>query len=82
MSAIIDYTNHRGERAMRRIVPVDIMHCPNGTEFHSAPGWYLRAYDLDKKGGREFAMADIHSWQNAEPGAPVTNGTRATPGEQ
>lgn len=58
---IIDYTNHRGERAKRRIVPVDLVFCPQGTEYHSEPGWYLRANDLDKGVSRDFAMKDIHS---------------------
>lgn len=72
----IDYTNHRGERAVRKIEPRLISYCANGTEYHQKPGWYLRAFDLEKKGFRDFAMADIHSWQSAEAGSPVTNGER------
>jgi hypothetical protein len=27
-------------------------------------GWYLWAFDLDKKAGRTFALADVHSWRS------------------
>jgi hypothetical protein len=71
---VIDYTNWRGERAMRRIVPKEIVFCPQGTEFHIAPGWFLRARDVDKGGMRDFAMADIHSWTSP----PVTSQHRVS----
>lgn len=59
---IIDYTNHRGERALRRISPIRLSFWPTGTEHHPAPGWYLEALDLDRNARRVFAMADIHGW--------------------
>jgi predicted DNA-binding transcriptional regulator YafY len=59
-SVDIDYTNHRGERGIRRIVPLGIEFGAN--EWHPEPQWLLRAFDADKKAVRLFAMKDIQSW--------------------
>lgn len=56
----IDYTNHRGERAMRRIVPIRIFI--SSTEWHPETQWLLSAWDADRRADRAFAMANIHSW--------------------
>lgn len=56
----IDYTNYRGERSLRRVLPLDILF--GSTEFHPEPQWLLTAIDEDKKAERVFAMKDIHSW--------------------
>lgn len=60
---VIDYTNHRGERAERRIRPLEVKF--KTTEWHPEPQWLLRAFDIDKQELREFAMKDIHSWRVA-----------------
>lgn len=57
----IDYTNHRGERSIRRIKPV-VMYWGT-TEWHKEPQWLLNALDLGKNLTRTFAMKDIHSWK-------------------
>lgn len=59
----IDYTNWRGERAMRRIVPLDISW--DGNEWHPKTQWLLSALDVDKQQIRTFAMSGIHSWKTA-----------------
>lgn len=58
----IDYTNHRGERSVRYILPLRVWF--GESEFHPQEGhqWYLRAYDYDKDAERDFAMKDIHKW--------------------
>ena len=56
----IDYTNWRGERSVRRVVPWEMRWGSN--EWHKAEQWLLRAYDIEKKDTREFAMSGIHSW--------------------
>jgi hypothetical protein len=56
----IDYTNYRGERGLRRILPLDIKFGSN--EWHPEPQWLLIAIDEDKKAERIFALKDIHSW--------------------
>ena len=56
----IDYTNYRGERAWRWVLPKRIEFGWN--EWHQEPQWLLTALDLDKDAEREFAMKDIHAW--------------------
>jgi predicted DNA-binding transcriptional regulator YafY len=62
----IDYTNWRGERAVRQVVPWELVWGSN--EWHPAEQWLLRAYDVAKKETRTFAMVGIHSWQKQSQG--------------
>jgi len=57
---LIDYTNWRGERRVRRIQPLSIWH--GVSEFHDGEQWFIRALDMDQDGGpmRDFAMSGIH----------------------
>jgi hypothetical protein len=57
----IDYTNWRGERSLRRIVPEGIYWGSN--EWHPKEQWLLDARDLDKRETRAFAVKGIHSWK-------------------
>lgn len=57
---IIDYTNWRGERGLRRIIPLSIQF--ENSEWHPDTQWILYAVDIDRGASREFAMASIHSW--------------------
>jgi predicted DNA-binding transcriptional regulator YafY len=59
----IDYTNWRGERSKRRIVPMGLSWENN--EWHPETQWMLDAIDVDKKVSRTFALASIHSWTPA-----------------
>lgn len=57
----IDYTNYRGERGPRRIIPHTIEF--KRTPFHpESEQWILIATDVEKNELRGFAMKDIHSW--------------------
>jgi len=61
-AVVIDYTNWKGNRRFRRIVPK-----PNGLEFrsnqfHPTKQWLLEAFDLDDREYRSFALSSIHSW--------------------
>jgi predicted DNA-binding transcriptional regulator YafY len=58
----IDYTNHRGERGVRKIVPVHGGIVFRSSEWHREPQWLLDALDIDKDEIRCFAIASIHSW--------------------
>lgn len=58
---IIDYTNWRGERSLRRILPLETFFGLN--EFHPGEQWLLKAIDVEKNVERVFAMKDIHSWK-------------------
>ena len=57
----IDYTNHRGERAWRKILPHSISF--DVSAWHNGYQWLLLAYDCDKNAEREFAMSSIHEWK-------------------
>lgn len=56
---VIDYTNWRGERALRPILPIAIAW--GATEWHPKPQWLLWARDASNGKLRGFAMASIHS---------------------
>ncbi len=62
----IDYTNWRGERGLRRIVPMSIEWANN--EWHPETQWLLEALDVDKRQSRTFALANVHSWRAAPTG--------------
>ena len=65
MSAvIIDYTNWRGERRERKIIPQYIVF--GSTEYHPGQQWLLVAHDIENGARRTFAMDGIHSWRNTE----------------
>ncbi|RJR10255.1 hypothetical protein C4588_03580 [Candidatus Parcubacteria bacterium] len=60
-SVKIDYTNWRGERRVREILPMKIMYTKS--KYHSEEQWILEAADLeDNYAIKSFAMRDIHSW--------------------
>lgn len=61
----IDYTNYRGERAVRRIIPVEMTFSAS-LPWHSEVQWTLLALDVEKREHRSFAMKDIHSWKVVE----------------
>jgi predicted DNA-binding transcriptional regulator YafY len=62
-AVVIDYTNHRGERSLRRVEPD--RHYFGSAEWHPEPQWLLDALDLDLDEYRTFAVKDIHSWRPA-----------------
>jgi predicted DNA-binding transcriptional regulator YafY len=53
----IVYTNYRGEKAERRVVPERIWF--GSTDWHPHAQWLLEAFDLDRNASRSFALADI-----------------------
>jgi predicted DNA-binding transcriptional regulator YafY len=59
-AVVIDYTNHRGDRAERFIDPQEFFF--GSDEWHREPQWLVRAWDLEKIAERTFAMAGVHSW--------------------
>lgn len=58
---VIDYTNHRGERSERTILPQRMFFGAN--EWHTDPQWLVEAMDIEKNALRTFALRDIHSWK-------------------
>ncbi len=59
----IDYTNYRGERKERLIIPHALRWA--STEWEPETQWILEAYDIQKEARRDFAIQDIHSWEPA-----------------
>ena len=60
----IDYTNWRGERKWRSVVPVQVWH--GSTPHHPDLQWFLNAYDTEKEQLRDFALVDIHAFAKME----------------
>jgi hypothetical protein len=60
VAAVIDYTNHRGERRERTILPKYWRMEAN--QWHRTLGWICYAVDLDDGREKGFAMSGIHSW--------------------
>lgn len=73
---LLDYTNYRGERSVRRVIPQRVWY--GTTPWHPDEGWLLEAYDVDKQAQRDFALCSIHSMQpqTEESGADVSDGRR------
>jgi hypothetical protein len=71
----LDYTNYRGERAIRTITPWGVEW--GSTDWHPEPGWLLTCYDHDKAACRTYALSGIHSWN----GVAVTASARPSPGD-
>jgi predicted DNA-binding transcriptional regulator YafY len=57
---VIDYTNHRGERKRRTILPLFVHWGKN--EWHREEQYLLHAFDVEINAHRDFAMKDIHKW--------------------
>jgi predicted DNA-binding transcriptional regulator YafY len=57
---MIDYSNYKGERSLRRIRPLRVVFENN--EWHPETQWILEAVDIDKGQERGFAIKSIHAW--------------------
>jgi hypothetical protein len=62
MKVTIDYTNWRGERRKREIVPTGRIAFMS-TDFHNEMQWLLDAVDCEDGCTKQFALKDIHSWE-------------------
>lgn len=59
----IDYTNHRGERRVRLVVPDRLWF--GRVEWHDEEQWLLDGLDIVKGERRTFAMVQVHAWEAA-----------------
>jgi hypothetical protein len=60
---ILDYTNYRGERAIRKVVPVENAFWFGTLDpYHPEPQWLVNVWDVDKQAHRTYAVCNIHSW--------------------
>lgn len=58
----IIYTNHRGIKSQRTVIPYHRGIRFGCSEWHKQPQWLMSAFDIDKAETREFAMKDIERW--------------------
>ncbi len=65
----ISYINHRKDLKVRHIIPKELYY--GATTWHPEPQWLLKAYDLDKKADRTFAMLGILVWDITPIEAPI-----------
>jgi hypothetical protein len=56
------YTNYKGEKNLRTLIPLEIYW--GTTPYHPHPQKLLKAYDLDKKEIRDFALKDFDPCPN------------------
>ena len=66
VTVTIDYTNWRGERRKRQIVPLALDYNIR-PPYYTTYQWLLTARDVEKNYAlRTFAMRNIHSWEPVE----------------
>lgn len=72
----LDYTNWRGIRSWRRVVPLHripefrkkLLKKQSRDEVTATEeAWTLRVYDLDRKGERSYVLKNIHEIRDALP---------------
>jgi predicted DNA-binding transcriptional regulator YafY len=59
----IDYTNWKGERAKRIVLPLSIFW--GASQWHPKPQWLMYAFDYGRDDVRHFALSSIHNWEEA-----------------
>lgn len=64
MKVEIDYMNYRGERRLRKILPLKMLFGLSAFHNENGPQWFVTAVDLETEQIRTFAMKDIHSWKS------------------
>lgn len=52
------YRNYKGFTTLRTFVPVEVRF-DSKNEWHGENVWILHAFDLDKKGFRDFCLSDF-----------------------
>lgn len=52
------YTNWKGNKGIRKISG-DPVFWYGSTKYHTDDQWFIRAYDIEKKAIRDFAVLDI-----------------------
>lgn len=60
----IDYTNWRGERRVRQIMPSGSMKFMSNN-YHDREQWLVEAVDQEDLKVKLFALGCIHSWRAA-----------------
>lgn len=56
----VEYTNYRGEKGIRTIVPLGYEFGSN--EYHKEEQWLLKVWDIDRQAERVYAAKEITRW--------------------
>ncbi len=56
----VQYTNYRGETAVRTIVPLSFEF--GRTDYHPHEQWLVKVWDVDRNAERLYALKDISKW--------------------
>lgn len=56
----VEYTNYRGERGIRTIVPISFYF--GTTEYHPQEQWLVKLWDVDRQAERIYALKEISRW--------------------
>lgn len=56
----VEYTNYRGEKGIRTIVPISFFFGSN--EYHTQEQWLLKVWDCDRQAERIYALQEITRW--------------------
>lgn len=54
---LVTYTNHRGEKRERSVVPDCLWY--GVSPFHEGPQWFVRVWDNEKSAERDYALKDL-----------------------
>lgn len=56
----VEYTNYRGEKGIRTIIPLGYEFGSN--EYHKEEQWLLKVWDCDRQAERVYAAKEITRW--------------------
>lgn len=60
-----DYTNWRGERRLRSLIPLQLHF--GYTPHHPEPQWLLHCHDIEDDKTKEFALLGFHNFEKYAP---------------
>ena len=60
----IDYTNHRGERRIRKVRPIQVWF--GDSPYHKGEQWFFEAWDCARNRRRDFLLVDIHAFHRLD----------------
>ena len=56
------YRNHRGEEAVRRVIPTGLIYSESVFHKDKERTWFLHGFDLDRQEERTYALDDVLAW--------------------
>jgi hypothetical protein len=62
----IDYTNWKGERRLRKIIPQPNSLYEGSNDYHPEKQWLFNAIDTEDGRLKTWAMRGVHSWKDLQ----------------